>query len=81
MELKIPIETNPITVDFLNAILDLGFDTYRHFYKPDMRLHYISTASCHPTIVFKNLVKGARKKILNLSSNQNTFDAAAPSYN
>lgn len=78
--LKITIETNLILTDFLDVMLDLGSGAYGPYRKPNERLMYINTVSCHPTIVLKNLVNGINKRITNLSFNQEIFDAAAPYY-
>lgn len=56
--LKVMIDTNPRMVDFLDVILDLESSVYKSFRKPNKKVSYIYTGSCHPVTVFKNLVKG-----------------------
>uniref|UniRef100_A0A0L8FQN0 PH domain-containing protein n=1 Tax=Octopus bimaculoides TaxID=37653 RepID=A0A0L8FQN0_OCTBM len=81
VRLKITIETNLTTVDFLDVTFDLVSGTYKPYHKPNERLSYISTSSCQPPIVFMNLVKGVSKRILNLSSSQDIFNVATLYYN
>ena len=81
MGLKITIDTNLTNVNFLDVNLDLDSGTYKPYHKPNEKLKYINTGSCHPPIVFKNLVHNISRRISNLSANKEIFDKAAPYYN
>lgn len=75
-------KTNLTSTDFLDVTLDLGSSTDRSYCKPNDRLMYINTASHHPSIALKILVKGIiSKRVMKVSSSQMVFDAAAPYYN
>lgn len=63
MELKVTIEANHTTADFLVIMLDLGSNIYRSYNKPNEKLVYINTASSHSTIEFENQVNSVSKRI------------------
>lgn len=73
MGLKVIREINLTITDFLDVTLNLGYGSYKPYRKPNERLAYINTASCHPPITFKNLVMGVTKRVSSLSSNQKTL--------
>lgn len=76
----VPVELK-ITIEIKLTIVAVGSGTYRLYRKPNERLTYINTVSCHPLTMLKILIKGASKKIMNFSFNEEIFDAAAQYYN
>lgn len=63
MGLRINIHMNITMTDFLAVTLDLSSGNYKPYHKPNERLTYINTDSCHPPTVFKSLVKDISKDI------------------
>ena len=67
--LKITIQTNMKTMDFLDVTLDLNSRSYTPFNKPKNTPLYINVLSNHPPGVKKNIAQGIQKIISKNSSN------------
>ena len=78
--LKITIEANKKTVDFLDITLDLTTGTYKPFMIPYNTLLYVHKDSNHPPSITKNIPESINKRLSNISSNESIFDEAAPPY-
>ena len=57
LELKITIEANLKTVDFLDVTLDLRNESYKPYRKPNDNTLYINASSNHPPSILKQLPK------------------------
>ena len=81
LDLKITISTNIKTVNFLDITFDLASGTYKPYNKPAEKPLYINKLSNHPPNIIKRIPTIISKRISNISSNREIFDAAAPFYN
>ena len=79
--LKITIEANLKTVNFLDVTLDLGNESYKPYRKPNDNPLYINASSNHPPSILKQLPKNISKRVSGISSSKEIFDQAAPYYN
>ena len=78
--LKITIEANKKTIDFLDVTFDLTLGTYKPYSKPNTKHLYIHTKSNHPPGILKNLAKGINTRLSTISCNEEVFNQAAPAY-
>ena len=78
--LKITVEVNMKTVDFLDVTLDLSTDTFKPFLKPNNTLLYVNTSSNHPPNIVKNIPESINKRLNSLSKNEDIFNQAIPPY-
>ena len=78
--LKITIETNKKTVDFLDVTLNLQTGTHQPYLKPGNTPLYIHTKSNHPPSVIKAVPEGINKRLSEISSNEDIFKRAIPEY-
>ena len=78
--LKITVECNKKTVNFLDVTLDLTSGDYYPYSKPNNSILYIHKQSNHPPQICKNLPTAINKRLTNISSNANEFNKAAPPY-
>ena len=79
--LKITVETNLKTVNFLDVTFDLTSGTHKPYRKPNSEPVYINNLSNHPPSIIQNIPQAISRRISTLSSDQSIFDDAAPSYN
>ena len=79
-KLSITIEVNLKVVDFLDVTLDLDLGTYKPFTKPNHTPTYVHRSSNHHPNTLENIPKGVNKRLSIISSNEEIFDQAAPSY-
>ena len=79
--LRITVETNLKSVDFLDVHLDLATGIHKPYRKPNNPPVYINTSSNHPPVITKNIPDAIGKRISRLSSNKENFDQAAYMYN
>jgi hypothetical protein len=79
--LKITIKTNLKIVDFLDVTFNLVTGTYQPYNKPNDQPLYINKKSNHPPNIIKAIPESISRRINNISSNKDIFDAAAPFYN
>ena len=78
--LKITIEANKKTINFLDVTFDLTSETYKPFMKPNNKLLYVHRQSNHPPALLKNIPENINKRITSISSNPKVFDEAIPPY-
>ena len=78
--LKITIEANKTTVNFLDVTLNLSTNTHSPYTKPDNTILYVHKNSNHPPTVTKNLPHNINLRLTTLSSNEHEFNKAAPPY-
>ena len=79
--LKITIEANKQTVNFLDVTLNPIQNTYHLYMKPNSTLQYVHRDSNHPPAgITKNIPAGINKRLSTLSSDKSTFDVAASPY-
>ena len=79
--LQITIEANKQVINFLDVTLNLSEKTYCPYTKPgDNLLTYVHRESNHPPSITRNIPAGINRRISSLSSDQNAFDLAAPTY-
>ena len=78
--LKITIEANKKTVNFLDVTLDLTSGTYKTYMKPNNKLLYVHRQSNHPPALLKNIPHNINKRLNNISSCKEVFDEAIPPY-
>ena len=65
---------------FLDVELDLRNGCYRPYRKPDSSLLYVNSKSNHPPSVLKQIPQGIAKRLSDISSSKEIFDAAVPEY-
>ena len=78
--LRITIEANKKTVDFLDVTFDLSSGTYEPFMKANNTPLYVHTDSNHPPSITKNIPEGVNRRLSRISSNKTAFDRAKPAY-
>ena len=74
--LQIKAKCNAKVANFLDVTFDLGNNRYMPFRKPGQVINYIHINSNHPHHVIKNTVAEVAKRLSNLSSSKEIFDAA-----
>ena len=72
--LKITIEANKKTVNYLDITLNLTHNTHKPYTKPNNNILYVNKNSNHPPSITKNLPENINKRLTNLSSTQKEFD-------
>ena len=78
--LKITIEANKKTVNFLDVTLDLPSGSYKPYMKPNNKLLYVHQQSNHPPALKKNIPLNINKRLSNISSSKEFFNEAIPPY-
>ena len=78
--LKIKVELNKTTVDFLDTTLNLKDGSYKPYRKPNDTPLYIHKLSNHPPNIIKNLPDMINKRLNDISSNKEVFDEAKGDY-
>ena len=78
--LKITAEVNYETVNFLDVTLNLTSKLYKPYRKPNNEPLYIHKESNHPPSIIKHLPAAINRRIASLSSDKQTFDTVAPTY-
>ena len=73
--LKITIEANKNSVDFLDVTLNLEEDTYEPFSKPNNTIMYVHSKSNHPSNTLKNIPLGVQNQISDLSKTEEIFNS------
>ena len=71
--LKITVETNHKTVNFLDVTLELDTGNYQPFHKSNENLKYVNSNSNHPKSITKSIVKSISNRISKLSANEEIF--------
>ena len=78
--LRITIESNLRSANFLDVTFDLPSGRFFPFRKPNDRPLYINKASNHPPSILRNLPAAISKRVSSISSDQQAFQDAAPMY-
>ena len=78
--LKIEIEVNKDSVDFLDVTLDMRNCSYQPFTKPNSVPIYVHKQSNHPPSVLQNIPQSVNDRLNRLSSSKELFETAAPAY-
>ena len=74
IKLKVTIECNITSTEFLDAYFDLKNNTFKPFTKPNTDILYINTKSNHPINIKKEIPKMVCDRICKLSSSKEIFD-------
>ena len=78
--LKITIETNLTSTDFLDVSFDLNTGKYFPYRKPNDNPLYINANSNHPPSIIKELPTMINKRLTDHSIDKAEFDKAKPTY-
>ena len=78
--LKITVETNTLTTNFLDITLDLINNKFYPYKKPNDTPMYINVSSNHPQTIIKQLPKMINRRISDLSSTEEEFNKAKGFY-
>eukprot|EP00117_Sycon_ciliatum_P010892 scpid56109/ scgid2016/ len=78
--LRITIDTNIKTTNFLDVTLDLTTGAYKPYRKPGDTPLYLNMASNHPPTIIKNLPKSINKRLTSISASEDIFEEAKPIY-
>ena len=80
--LKITIEANKKTINFLDVTLDLASGSYKPFMKPNNKILYVHQESNPPPppALLKNIPKNINKRLTSISSSKKVFNDAIPPY-
>ena len=79
-DLKIDLNCNLDSVDFLNVNLNLKEGVYKPYRKPNNEILYVSKKSNHPPTVVKNIPKSIGTMLSTLSSNKEICVKASGDY-
>ena len=79
--LKITVQTNQQRTNFLDLTFDLTEGIYKPYRKPNDDPVYINRSSNHPPPIIRELPHSINRRINLLSSNKETFNEAAQTYN
>ena len=78
--LKITIQTNLKIVNFLDVTFNLVTGTYQPYTKPNDQPLYINKKSNHPPNIIKAIPESITRRINDISSSKEIFEAAVPFY-
>ena len=78
--LKITIDANKISVDFLDTTFGLRTTTHRPFMKPNNTPLYVHKGSNHPPSIIKNIPESINKRPSTISSNETIFNQSVKPY-
>ena len=78
--LTLTIEANKKTVNYLDITLDLNTGKYRPFNKPNNKPLYVHHQSNHPPSIIRNIPEAINRRLSNISSDKDSFEAAIPPY-
>ena len=78
--LRITIETNLRTANFLDVTFDLATDTYYPYRKPNDQPVFIHRLSNHPPKILENLPAAIGKRLSDISHDRQVFNEAVPLY-
>ena len=79
-DLKITIEANKKSVDFLDITMDLRTGIFKPFMKANNTPLYVHKQSNHPPNILKNIPESINRRLSSISSNETIFNEAAPDY-
>ena len=72
--LRITIEANKQTINFLGVTFNPNKNTYQPFTKPNTTQQCVHCESNHPPTTTKNIPAGINKRLSSLSSDKASFD-------
>ena len=78
--LKVTIEANITSVNFLDITLDSTTSTFKPFKKQNILPQYVHVNSNHPPNILKNIPLAVNKRLSEISSNKDIFDVASRPY-
>ena len=78
--LKITIQANLKTVDFLDKTMDLQTGEHKPYMKPNNTPLYVHKQSNHPPNIIKNIPENINQRLSAISSNKNIFNQATKPY-
>ena len=78
--LRITIEANLATVDFLDITMNLKSASYKPYMKPNNTPLYINKNSNHPPNIIKNIPSSINRRLSAISSNNNNFKQSTAPY-
>ena len=78
--LKITIEANKRSVNFLDVTLNLQDGSFKPFQKPGNTILYVHKQSNHPPSILKNLPDNINKRLNALSSDEQQFNSTVQPY-
>ena len=78
--LSITIETNLFETDFLDVTFNLATGKFFSFRKPNNQLLYINAKSNHPLNILSDLPSMIKKRLSDLSCNEEEYEKAKPLY-
>ena len=78
--LKITIEANKKTVDFLDITMDLITGFHKPYMKPNNIPLYVHKQSNHPPNIIKNIPDSINKRLSKISSDEDIFNEAVTPY-
>ena len=78
--LKITIEANHKTVNFLDVTMNLTTGEYKHYIKLNSVPLYVHRDSNHPQNIIRNIPENINKRLSAISSNEQVFNKAAKDY-
>jgi hypothetical protein len=79
-DLRITIEANTQTVNFLDINLNLNTGRYSPFMKPNNTPLYVHSKSNHPPGIIKNIPASINRRLSTISSDLESFSKAVPPY-
>ena len=79
--LRITIQTNIKSVNFLDVTFDLRNGKYYPYRKPNDRPLYINRSSNHPPLILRQLPAAISRRLTDISHDADVFRDAAPLYN
>lgn len=78
--LKITIEINLKTTNFLDITLDLATERYYPYRKPNDRPLYVHRQSNHPPAILRNLPASISRRLTDISSDRKAYAECSPLY-
>ena len=78
--LRITVEANKKTVNFLDVTLDLTTERFKPYSKPATTPLYVHSRSNHPPNIIRNIPEAINKRLSEISSDEDAFNEAAPLY-
>ena len=79
-KLKVTIEANMKTIDFLDITMNLTTSEYKPYMKPNNSPLYVHKSSNHPPSIIKNLPESINKRLSTISSNEKAFKDSIQPY-
>ena len=78
--LRVTIQTNLKTVDFLDVTFNLPNDTFSPYRKPNDAPCYVNKLSNHPPTILQNIPDAINRRVASISSSEQVYDQAIPTY-